>query len=357
MSSTDTSKTFCIVVLNWNNSPDTIECLESILPSIQKKIASVVVCDNASADSSIDDIMLWAKNNFLCESFLSLPISLDRIVEKKEKRWDFTLLQTNTNIGYSGGNNIGIRYALSNDNIAYILILNNDTVLHHNALYELARCAENNPNFGVLGSTILNYDNPDLVQCAGGCTYNSITTIFKNKHANLSLPEVLDKKDSTRFDYIHGAASLFRPEVFRRFGYLDERYFLYYEELDFSRRLINSEYTLGWCKKSFIFHKGAASTGGRTYKTNEESYLSNYHENLSTLIYTKKHHSQYFIIPAILRLLGKSSKYIYSRRIHLFPALFSAYKDFFFTKNRRSTTSNESNTKVLFIGNLKSDSR
>ncbi len=355
MSSTDTSRIFCIVVLNWNNSSDTIECLESILPSIQKKIASVVVCDNGSSDSSIKNILLWAKKHFLSQSFLSLPISLDKIIEQKEKRWDFTLLRINTNLGYSGGNNIGIRYALSNNDYDYILLLNNDTVLHQNALYELASCAEINPNFGVLGSTLLNYDNPDQVQCAGGCTYNSITTIFKNMHGNLSLSELIDKKDSIRFDYINGAASLYRPEVFRRFGYLDERYFLYYEELDFSRRLIHSEYTLGWCKKSFIFHKGAASFGGSPYKIKEEEYLRNYHENLSTLLYTKKHHSHYFIIPAILRFLGKSVKYIYSRKIHLFPALYSAYKDFFFAKNRRFTTTHHLNTKVLFLGNFKFD--
>jgi GT2 family glycosyltransferase len=314
-----------------------------------------VVCDNASSDNSINEILLWAKKNFLSETLPSIPIALDKFIKKKKKRWDFTLLRINTNIGYSGGNNIGIRYALSDNDFAYILLLNNDTVLHHNALHELASCAETNPNFGILGSTILYYCNPDLVQCAGGCTYNSITTIFKNKYSNLSLSEVLDKKASTRLDYIHGAASLFRSEVFRRFGYLDERYFLYYEELDFSRRLIDSKYSLGWCKKSLIFHKGAVSTGGRAYKTNEESYLSNYHENLSTLLYTKKHHSHYFIIPAILRLFGKSWKYIYSRRTHLFPALYCAYKDFFFTKHRRSTTNNESNTKVLFLGNRKSD--
>lgn len=340
------SKPFCIIVLNWNNAADTIECLNSILPSVQCNNAAVIVCDNASTDDSIEKITAWAKTSFAYHKLIDNHGDKTEITSGD---WEFILLRNHSNLGYAGGNNAGIRLALqSAHNFAYLLLLNNDTVLHADALDRLDLCAKQNPHYGIIGATLLNFDKPDQVQCAGGCRYNAITTIQSNCYVGLSLSEVLSKDEKLKLNYVNGAASLYRAEVIREFGLLDERYFLYYEELDYTKRLATSHFTPGWCKQSFIFHKGGTDTQRAKNKSKQRLLFENYHENLSTLRYSKKHYPILFPVPAILRFFGKSLKYLVSGKLYLFPALFSAYKDFFF-KRRDKTSSDQTGMKPILL--------
>ena len=211
-----------------------------------------------------------------------------------------------------------------------IWVLNNDTVVDEHALSALLECAGRYPEVGIFGSTLVDYYRPNTVQLAGGCRYHPATTIMSNIWGGRSLNDVLrEHGGDIHLDYVSGASMFCRAELFRQVGLLDERFFLYYEEVDLARRARAMGYSLGWCKDAVVYHKGAVSSGGRSPANAKESWRSNYHENLSTLLYTMKHHPRIVPLAASLRFLGKSLVYLMHGRWQLFSALVSAYRDAF----------------------------
>ncbi len=134
------NKSVSIIILNWNNHKDTIECVESCL-KLDYSPYEIVIVDNASKDNS---------ESILRKAFPCLK-----------------LIQTGANLGYAGGNNAGIRYALEN-NSEYIWLVNNDAVVDPQALSVLVAFAEANPSIGMVGSKILSYSDPSLLLSAGG---------------------------------------------------------------------------------------------------------------------------------------------------------------------------------------------
>jgi hypothetical protein len=315
----------CAIILNWNRPDDTIECLSSLLPVTRRQRLALVVCDNGSSDRSAHQLQEWAGRHFQ----LAGPEarSSDGALASG---WDFLLVQTGANRGYAGGNNAGIRHALQREGCELIWVLNNDTVVDEHALSALLECARRWPEVGIFGSTLVDYYRPNTVQLAGGCRYHPATTTMSNICGGRSLNAVLLEHDGDiRLDYVSGASMFCRAELFRKAGLLDERFFLYYEEIDLARRASAAGYSLRWCKDAIVYHKGGVSTGGRSPASPNESWPSSYHENLSTLLYTMKHHRRLVPLAASLRFLGKSLVYLMRGRLQLFSALLSAYRDAF----------------------------
>ena len=133
-----------IILLNWNGSNHTLECLAS-LEALTYDHYEIVVVDNASTDDSKKRI--------------------------REAYPDLTLIQSGANLGFAGGSNIGIEYALLRD-ADFVWLLNNDTVVEPGALGRLVARAQSDPNIGMCGSTLIYYHNRDVVQAYGGGTYN-----------------------------------------------------------------------------------------------------------------------------------------------------------------------------------------
>lgn len=316
----------CAVILNWNRPRDTLECLDSLLPLIRCQKLALVVCDNASSDDSVGQITSWAKDHYRLRLPPDLPTPGDSV---SIGHWSFLLVQPGANLGYGGGNNVGIRYALERSQFDYLWILNNDTAVHEHALDALLECAYKDPRAGALGSTLVDFFDRDVVQVAGGCRYFPLTTVMTNNHSGRPLSEVVSVNGTNEIDYISGAAMFCRTEMFRKVGLFDEQFFLYYEEIDLARRMKAAGYALSWCKESIVFHKGGCSTGSRSRGNRKESWRSNYHENLSTLLYTRKHHPNLLPAAAILRLLGKTLAYLSPGRLRLLSALNKAYLDAF----------------------------
>jgi GT2 family glycosyltransferase len=315
----------CAIILNWNRPDDTIECLTSLLPVMRRHRLAVVVCDNASSDQSAHRLQEWAGRHFELTG-LDARVSDGALASG----WDFLLVQTGANRGYAGGNNVGIRYILERECCDLIWVLNNDTVVDEHALSALLECANRYPDVGIFGSTLVHYHRPSVVQSAGGCRYHPATTIMRNIWGGRSLNNVLrEHGGDIHLDYVSGASMFCRAELFRQVGLLDERFFLYYEEIDLARRAHAIGYSLRWCKDAIVYHKGAVSTGGRSPTNPQESWRSNYHENLSTLLYTMKHHPRIVPLAASLRFLAKSLVYVMHGRLQLFSALVSAYRDAF----------------------------
>jgi len=273
----------CILILNWNNWQDTVECLESVFQGSYREY-QVVVVDNDSTDSSEKKIKEWAEgkiktqNPFIHYNTHNKPIpfvSYDRQAAESggnlelEKSLSASLtgdiphplvfIQTGVNLGYAWGNNIGLRFALKRVCISHIWILNNDTVCHLDALKELMACIESDNNIGAAGSKLLYYDRPDILHLAGGCR---ITPWL----GNTSMIGA-GKKDDGKWDrplepdYISGASMLIKKKVLEDVGLLDERYFLYWEDADLGMRMRRMGYRLLYCPASRVWHQEGGSVG------------------------------------------------------------------------------------------------
>jgi GT2 family glycosyltransferase len=281
-----------VILLNWNGWRDTVECLESVL-RLEGPEVRVVVCDNASSDSSLDHIVSWAQGHtspefddphygYLADTPLSKPVRFaqwkpgEAIDIEAEER--LTLISTGANLGFAGGCNVGLRYVMERGDAEFIWLLNNDTVVRPDAVQLLCEKMWTNPEIGFCGSTMVFYAEPNVVQCYGGYDFNDWTArVLPLTHASRAdaLPE--EAAIERRLKYISGAAMFVRPEVLSTIGLMNEQYFLYFEEIDWATRAAG-KYTLGWCARSVVYHKEGRSIGSnRSHlrrSLSSERYLS-----------------------------------------------------------------------------------
>lgn len=315
----------CIIVLNWQNWQDTVQCLTSLqmLPAI--KNISVIVCDNGSTNQAPQHILAWARQYYTAKDIQMVTMPLTRT---KTVLSPFIFIQTGENLGFAGGNNVGIRFVLASGQCDYIWLLNSDTVVDVHALASLYGFAQAYPKTALIGSTVLYYDDPDIVQCAGGCRYNPLLTKIANALEGEPL-QYTEQFDHVDLDYIYGASLFMRVAAIRTVGLLNEEYFLFYEELDYTQRLKKRGYQIAWCRYSFVFHKGSATIKQMHPQERQQLQFANYYENLSTLKYTARFHSHLLPIAFFTRFVLKSLFLILRRQFFLFPSLFKAYWDFF----------------------------
>lgn len=244
-----------IIILNWNGWKDTIECLNSVIKSDYFNY-HILIVDNNSSDESLEKIENWQNSNVKVRS---------------------TLLRSNKNLGYSGGNNIGIRYALKREDFKYIWILNNDTVVKKDALSILIERMESDSRIGICGSQLMYYEFPNEVQALGG-TYNKILGISKC---------ITQEDELHKLDYIVGASMVVSKRFLEEIGLLNEEYFLYYEELDWAMRA-KGKFRLACAVRSIVYHKEGASTGGGK-KRKYRSEISDYYGIRNRILFTRKY--------------------------------------------------------------------
>ncbi|RJQ27897.1 glycosyltransferase family 2 protein [Candidatus Parcubacteria bacterium] len=220
-------KDVAVVILNYGHKEQTIECVQSVQKSTYKNLIIIVV-DNE-------------QNSGL---FLQLQETPNVI-----------FIQNKSNTGYTGGNNLGIKKAISL-NVNYIFVLNPDTLIDVNAIKNLV-IAANQEGVGIVGPKIL-FEDKKTIWYAGG---------FFDKANVLGYHRGLDEVDEGKYDsiddvdYITGAAMLIKVEVIKKVGLFDEKYFLYYEDSDYCWRVKTSGYKIIYVPKAVIYHKNAQSTG------------------------------------------------------------------------------------------------
>ena len=219
-----TPKTTCIV-LNWNGWKDTIECLRALHLCTYPEL-SIVVVDNGSTDDSVSRI---------CAAF---P--------------DVTLLKNKKNLGFAGGNNVGIRHALD-QGAEYVWLLNNDTEPAPDALCVLVVKALTDAKIGAIGSICYYADEPATVQAWAGSRVNLWTG-----HSRLST----GPHEDHWFDALNGASLLISRAAIEAVGLLDADFFLYWEDTEFCLRLRKGGWRIGAARDSRVLHKVNASTGG-----------------------------------------------------------------------------------------------
>ena len=304
-----------IVILNWNGWADTIECLESVFRSDYEGF-NVVVCDNDSQDGSVDHIKAWADGQLNAnvsfdaalrsESFPPVPKPIPYVEYERgtaERGGDpaapdvpLVLIRTGGNLGFAGGNNVGLRYVLARDDRKYVWLLNNDTVVRADALRHLVSALRHSSTAGIAGSTLLFYETPDVVQTLGGGSYNRWLAL--PKHLGEFQPasrQVSATETISRLAYVAGASMLVSQEFLRDVGLLSEEYFLYFEELDWAMRA-RGRYTLTYAPESIVYHKA-----GESIKTDrfgaQKSWISDYHFIRNRILFTRKFNR--LLLPAV----------------------------------------------------------
>src|SRR3989338_11579858 len=230
-----------IILLNWNNWHETRECL-ACLEKVDYPNFEIVLVDNGSNSSDIENI--------------------------KEANMQHTLYNPN-NLGFAGGNNVGIKYALERG-ADYVLLLNNDAIAAPDFLTELVNAGESDKSFGILGSRIYKYGTDDVVFDGG--EINKLMT--KAEHIKQGLTLLLP------VDYITGAAFLIKREVIEKIGLMREEYFLYYEDVDWCVRARNAGFKCVVVPESKVWHKVSA-----TNKEGSPSYI--YYHTRNSLILAK----------------------------------------------------------------------
>ncbi len=214
-----------VVILNWNGGQETLDCLAS-LRRVDYPRFEVIVVDNGSTDGSADAI-----------------------------RRDFpeaTLIEMGGNLGFTGGNNVGIRYALAYG-ADYVLLLNNDTEVASDFLTHLVEVMEATPKVGIAGPLIYYYDRPEIIWSAGG-------TIDPRRGQTRMIG--LGERDRGQYgpaprqvDFVTGCALLVRRPVLEQAGLLDERFFAYYEEAEWCVRVRRAGYRVVNVPGAKVWHK------------------------------------------------------------------------------------------------------
>ncbi len=268
-----------IIILNWNGWKDTIECLESLY-RINYPNYDVILIDNASQDDSVERIKEYAqgklkiKSKFFNYNPNNKPIKIFELTENEAlcgkfdkplyEKYDpdrrLILIKNNNNHGFAGGNNIGIKFALTVLDPGAILLLNNDTVVHPHFLHELIK--NKKENIGILGPKIYYYD------------YNGRHNVIHFIGASLTLWNLKEKRygfnkidtgewnEVLEVERINGSCMLIDKSIFTHHILFDDQFFCYFEETDLEYRAKTTGIKLLSVPSSIIWHKVASSTGG-----------------------------------------------------------------------------------------------
>ena len=232
-------KTVAIIILNWNAWRDTIACVESCL-QLDYPDAHILLVDNGSTDGS---------ENTLRNRFPELEF-----------------IQTGSNLGYAGGNNVGIRRALEKP-FDFVWLLNNDTVVDPECLAKMVEIAETDPRVGMVGSKIYYHHAPKTIWYAGGTV--------DLEGGGLTRHVGQDEEDADPFnqlretEYITGCSLLARKEMIETVGLLEEAYFLYFEDADWSLRASRQGWKLLYQPAARLWHK----EGARNQKTYSPHFI------------------------------------------------------------------------------------
>lgn len=274
-------KEVSIIIINWMNWKDTIECLESIL-KVNYTNYNIIIIDNCSKNDSIEKIKEWhtSRNLEIVELQEDNLNSNDNSIHKK-----LILIKNKENYGFAKGNNIGIKFALKFFKPDYILLLNNDTVVDKDFLSELVKFAEEN-NADIVGPKIYYYDFNGKK--------NVISFIGERIVPWKACGERLGAGEEDRGQYdrpievdrVEGSCMLIRSKVFEKIGFLDEDYFLFFEETDFCIRAKRAGFKIMYCPTAKIWHK----VGGSTGKINP---IRTYNFAKSRVLFIKKNFNQY----------------------------------------------------------------
>lgn len=288
-----------ISLVNYNSWNETIECVKSILDSDYPSF-DIVIVDNKSTNKSVGQIDNWLNLNsteHVLLDYRSERNSLEfakiysiRHITSVGTKANIIFIASSVNTGFAGGNNLALEYMYTKQDVDFVWLLNNDTVIDKNSLsYQIKFYRENaDKRIGILGSKIRYYHAPDTIQCIGGSSYNRWTGYSKQKGNNQLDTGQYDSKIE-KLDLIVGASMLIKSDFIKLVNYLDEDYFLYFEEQDLAKIASDNNYFIDYSVKSIVYHKegktiGASGLQGKTL-------FSDFYYTRSKILFTYKYYS------------------------------------------------------------------
>ena len=266
----------CIILLNMNTWKDTVECLESI-DRAHNKNYFIVLVDNASTDNSIQHILNWAhQKGMLSTILLEVDESGSNVrpvtpLEMSGESWNggrtsLSIISSNQNLGFAGGCNVGIRYALESYNPDYVLLLNNDTIVDPLFIDALIHPLAEDQKIGIAGSKIFDYTNREEVQSAG---MRIVWWLGEIRPAKRQMTRNRENHGYYEIDAASACSLLIRRGILEKLGLLDTSYFLYYEDVDLCVKTRRLGYSIVCAEGSRVWHKLSATmkknTGTREY--------------------------------------------------------------------------------------------
>ncbi|SHK24688.1 hypothetical protein SAMN02745248_02139 [Hathewaya proteolytica DSM 3090] len=256
-----------IILLNYNGSKDTLECIGS-LREIEYSNYHVIVVDNKSTDDSQGII-----NKYIDENY------------HEGQGQGCTFLQAGSNRGFAAGNNVGIRYAMD-IGCEYVLLLNNDTLVEKDFLDYLVNVAvqdhgigemcqsvecnstteRGNTAFkgkgnkvGIVTGKICYEGKRDTLWFAGG---EFVENRFYGAHRGEGEVDRGQYDNECFITFATGCLMLISKEALESVGVLSEEYFMYYEDVDYCLKIMENGFSIKYCPKALIYHRVSSSTGG-----------------------------------------------------------------------------------------------
>ena len=280
-----------IVIVNWNKKEYILNILVS-LDHIDYRNYDVVVVDNASTDGSVTAI--------------------------KKQFPDIRLLVNKENLGGTGGFNTGLKYALSKGEYKYIWLLDNDAEVETNTLSELVTVMEEDNGIGIAGSMCINPEHKDLVDNSGiNIDWNN--GILKALFGNKKLSEIT--KGVFEVDCVSACSALCRVETLIETGLMDERYFLWWDDIDLSLSIRDKNKKVVSVSRSVVYHPAE-----------KDRALMNYYNYRNSLLTYSKHAGYCVRVRIFHRIASSLSKliifnYLTNNR-YISKILYFSLKDF-----------------------------
>jgi GT2 family glycosyltransferase len=244
------------VILNTNRREDTLECLASLEKNTYSTHKAIVL-DNASSDGSVEAIR---------SAYPGVEI-----------------IELTENLGYAGNNNVGIKAALGRG-ADWVFVLNEDTILAPDCLVNLVEVGESDQQIGIVGPMVYHYDEPDIIQSAGG----SLSRYWDSWHVAQNEPDQGQIDKPHRVDFISGCGIMVRRAVIDQVGMLDERFFYYKEETEWCLRARRRGWHIIHVPKAKLWHKGVQ----RDYRP--KPYVT-YYKTRNRFLMLAKHHAPLYV--------------------------------------------------------------
>lgn len=231
-----------VVVLDWNGADDTLACVASVLASRWRPL-DVWVVDNGSRQPVLDEVA--------------------------QRHPGVRTIANRTNLGYAGGNNVGLRAALA-AGAEWVLVLNNDARIEPATIDELMAVARCDPRIAAVGARILRLEQPDRLWMAWG------EVDYRQSLVRLvGQDEPDDGRYTTERDvaWVSGCAILLSRRALEEIGPFDEEYFAYHEEVDWCATARERGFRVVWAPSAAVLHRGQASSGGDAFVSRRQ-YLT-----------------------------------------------------------------------------------
>lgn len=266
-----------VIIINWNQAMMTKDCILSLQESDYEKI-KVIIVDSGSTDNSVEEI----RNTFN----------------------GIEVIELGENLGYSDGNNVGIRSAIRNGT-DYVLLLNNDTTVDSKMISNLVQVADSDPRIGIVGPTQFYFDRPDIIWGAAnyvnwsrGSTIRSfMDEAFDKNGSQENSSDIIDA------DYIDTCAALVRREVFEEAGLLDTKYFINFDDADLGLRTNKAGYRVVYSPNGKMWHKVSAAMG-------QASPATTYYMTRNQLLFFSQHAKGWNRISAFLSIVFRTVRTI-----------------------------------------------